>query len=312
MTTDDTPVEDKSPDGDHTDTDADTGNGTANDTADDTADSSTNMVDSSAIVNRGLAVVRDVVAIMRQKQVSLAAAGIAYYTIAALVPAVILSFVVITVVGGGEDVAQFILVTVEKWIAPEGYEMVQDILLQTRGRGGITVFGTVFLAWSVYRVLNGLEVALAQVYGHEPAASIAEQLSDFLILLIMIGLALAVTAVVGTGLTTYPRALSSGLVGHIGQFFALTILFFPLYYVLSGSRYPPSTAFPGSLVAAGGWTVLQAVYSVYVEHFTTTVYELFGGLLLFLTWLYVGVLLILVGAAVNVALLRERETGSAA
>lgn len=256
-------------------------------------------------------VIQELFQVTRNKQLSLAAAGIAYYTIAALVPAVILSFVAITVIGG-EDVAQAILVTVESWTAPRGYAVVEDILTETRGRGGITVFGTVFLVWSVYRVLNGLDVALSEVYGNTPASSVPEQLSDYLILLIMMGLALAVTVVVSTGLTTYPQALSSGLTGYVGQFFALAILFFPLYHVLSSSGYPPSSAIPGSLVAAGGWTVLQVVYSIYVQYFTTTVYELFGGLLLFLTWLYLGIFTVLVGAAVNVAVHRTRATGSAA
>lgn len=253
----------------------------------------------------GVSVAKDVIDVARQKQITLSAAGIAYYTIAALVPAVILSFVVARLIAG-EDVAQLLLVTVEDWIAPEGQEIVQDIILETRGLRGITVFGTAFLAWSVYRVMNGLDVALSQIYDREFPESLAERLSDYLLLVILMTLSIAVTTVVATEITTYPTALSSGITGSIGQLVALTILFLPLYYVLSGPEHGISSSLPGAVLTAAGWTVLQALYSIYVQYFTTTVYELFGGLLLFLTWLYLGIVVLLIGAAVNVALHRHR------
>ncbi len=258
---------------------------------------------------RAVTVVRDIVRVLRRNRTPLAAAGIAYYTLAALVPAVILGFIVLTFIGG-EAVAQNLLMTAEDWLAPEGYAVVSDILTATEGRSGVTVFGAAFLVWSVYRMLNGIDVAISDIYGHTPAETVTEKVTTYTVLVAMGGVAVGLTAVFATRLSVYPALLFPGQVGTITQFIALTGIFLSLYYVLSGPEYSLSSTLPGSLLAAGGWTVLQSLYSIYVQYFSTTVYELFGGLLLFLTWLYLGIFVLISGAAVNVSLTGTRETDS--
>lgn len=62
-------------------------------------------------------------------------------------------------------------------------------------------------------------------------------------------------------------------------------------------------ALPGAAVAAVGWTLLQALFQVYVSMTSgAQLYGVLGGVILLITWLYFGSVVVLLGAATNVVL----------
>ena len=67
---------------------------------------------------------------------------------------------------------------------------------------------------------------------------------------------------------------------------------------------------PGVLVAAVGWVGLEWVFNLYVEFSSKPdVFGLLGSLVLLVTWLYLGGLILLVGAAVNATLAGRNVEG---
>ncbi|MCD8076817.1 MAG: YihY/virulence factor BrkB family protein, partial [Lachnospiraceae bacterium] len=82
------------------------------------------------------------------------------------------------------------------------------------------------------------------------------------------------------------------------------------YRYLSGVRCTFLEALPGVLVSTIGWIVFSFFFSIYVTFFSryTSLYGTMGALLLLFLWLYACVLILLVGAEVNVYLREYRES----
>lgn len=246
---------------------------------------------------------RDALMILRQENVTFAAAGIAYYILVAVVPVLLLLFVGLTSFGG-EAVARSLLFAIEDWLTPEGYTLVEEILTGTSGRGQITAIGAALFFWSTYRVLHGFELALSRIYGDETERRLRERVTELVTVLVLIGGAVFGTVTIAAGITALSGIQFIGALGNLLQFIVLSLVFLLLYSVFSGRSWMLAHVLPGAVVAAGGWTVLQFTFSIYTTYVTSSVYDLFGGLLLFVTWIYLGVLLILFGATYNVALHR--------
>lgn len=63
------------------------------------------------------------------------------------------------------------------------------------------------------------------------------------------------------------------------------------------------------MVAVVGWTLLEVGFEIYVRMSSTA--ELYGvvGIILLVTWLYVGALVVLFGATVNAVVTQGSPTG---
>jgi membrane protein len=97
----------------------------------------------------------------------------------------------------------------------------------------------------------------------------------------------------------------SSLIGVPVLLVGLLIVLAPLYYVMPPIRIPVREIVPGTLTAVLGLIVLQQVFHVYASYAGQyQAYGFIGAVLLFLLWLYVGALILLLGAVVNVAVAR--------
>jgi len=129
-----------------------------------------------------------------------------------------------------------------------------------------------------------------------------------LVILVVLGLAnvVATTAVglilAGLGGTTFKvlGALASALL-NLGLFWAAFRLF-------TTDDVPTRDLWPGILVAAVGWTALQALGGIYVSHVVgraRQTYGFFAIVIGLLTWLYLGAQLLLYAAEANVVRARR-------
>ncbi|MFB6109967.1 MAG: YihY/virulence factor BrkB family protein [Halodesulfurarchaeum sp.] len=83
----------------------------------------------------------------------------------------------------------------------------------------------------------------------------------------------------------------------------LTVAFFPVFYRFPDVDYAPREVLPGTVVAAVGWALLATGFSAYTSIAGTfQLYGVLGAGLLLVTWLYLGGIIIMVGAVVNVVL----------
>lgn len=251
------------------------------------------------------ALVRTILRESRRRDLPTFAASIAYYAFVSLVPLLALAFVVASAVGGPALEASVVALA-ERYLLPSGRELVVDAFRNTAGRAGTTVVGMLVLAWSALRLLRGVHVAFARVYG-SASAGVARQVRDAVLVVGVVGVATA-AAVVGAGAVgvVLPRSPILGLAAPLVVLLVLAVVLFPLYYVFPDVHLTPREALPGTLFAAAGWTALGAGFGAYAGYTSThgalALYGLLGGVVLLLTWFYAAGLVLLVGAVVNAVL----------
>ncbi|WP_323191008.1 YihY/virulence factor BrkB family protein [Halostella sp. PRR32] len=244
---------------------------------------------------------KSVAAVVQNRQVTFLAAGIAYYAFVSLVPLLLLALVVASVFGG-EALAERVVSAAGEILTPSGADLVRDALTSESGRGGATVVGIAGLLWGGLKVFRGLDYAFSAVYGTTGEESLLGSVRDGLIVLSAIGLGVVVVAVINALVGTFAGPLA-GEIASVLSLVSLSVVFFPLYYVFPNVALDARGALPGTVFAATGWTALSAVFRVYAANADAyAAYGVLGGVLLLVTWLYVGAMVVMLGAVVNAVL----------
>jgi YihY family inner membrane protein len=251
-----------------------------------------------------LSVAKSIVEAARSEQITFLAASLAYYTFVSLMPLLLL-FVVVATAIGGEGVATTAVERVGGILSPGGEDLLEAALTSDEGRGSATVVGIAFLLWGGLKVFRGLDVAFAQVYGTEGPDSFLDQLKDAVVALAAVGGGIAISAVAGALISLSGFAFA-GVLGTPAIAVALTVAFLPLYVILPDPDVRIREAVPGAVLAAGGWTLLGTGFRVYAENAAGfQLYGVIGGVLLLVTWFYLGGIVLLLGGVLN-AVLAER------
>ena len=248
-----------------------------------------------------LAFVRRVARVSREEQVTLLAAGVAFYAFVSLIPLALLGFAIVTFVGG-DELARFVTDAADDVLTPSAQAVLEQTLTEDAGRGGATVVGAIGLVWAGSRVLRGLDRAFSVVYGTAATKSLVGQFRDGAIVLgaVILGLAAigGVEAIVGATATGV-----LALLGPVFLFVTLLVVFLPLYVVFPDAGVEAAEALPGAALAALGWTILSRTFSLYTAFAGTyAFYGALGGVFLVLTWLYFGSIVVVLGAVLNAVL----------
>ncbi|MGB9987180.1 YihY/virulence factor BrkB family protein [Salarchaeum japonicum] len=249
-----------------------------------------------------VSVVREVVAEAQDSQITFLAAAVAYYGFVSLIPLLLLTLAAASYLGV-ESVGEQIVELVGSLLTPEGSAAVRNALRGASGRGTATVVSLVVLAWSGLKLFRGLDVAFAHVYGVVGARPLAHQLKDGVLVLGAIAagvVAATVAAVVAGFVATGPFV---GVVAFCLLVVTLGLVFYPVFYIFPDADLTPQEAVPGTLLAAGGWTVLTVAFEAYAPLAGKyQAYGILGAALLLVTVLYVGGTIIMVGAVLNAVL----------
>jgi len=248
-------------------------------------------------------VARTVVAVAREEQITLLAASLAYYLFLALVPLVLFAVIALSLFGDG--LLSQASTAASGTVLPRGTSVPRGLLTRSGGRVRAAALGAVILAWSGLRMFGALDGAFAAVYDEREAISLAGKLIDATLVLVTVTAAAAALAGVSLGIAVVVedgsllRAVSPLLL-----FVTLVGTFLPMYYVLPEiDGVSIREVLPGTLFAALAWTVASVAVRLYATASSSVaLYGAVGGLLLVLTWLYVGGLALLAGAALNASL----------
>lgn len=264
-------------------------------------DSETSVgVDSKA--KSPLAMAKAMVAIAQHKQLTFLAAGVAYYAFVSLIPALLLALVVATTVGGAALSDRLIALT-NDFLTPTGQEAITGAVVETPGASGATVVGGLFLMWGALKVFRALNTAFLVVYEQTETADFVGELADAALVSLGVGGGFLVMVGVGTLLAALPLGPFAWLVGIFGLPVVLTVCFLPMYHRFPNPPISLTRALPGAAVAAVGWTLLQAGFQLYAASAGQyQAYGVIGGVLLFVTWLYIAAIIVIVGAVINVVL----------
>jgi YihY family inner membrane protein len=252
-------------------------------------------------LQRAKSVTLAVVALARAEQLTFLAAAIAYYAFVSLIPLVLLAVSVATSIGG-EDLATQVTTAASDILTPASQEVLLDALTATEGRSATTVVGLVVLVWSGLKVFRAMDQAFSEVYGNGNGISMVDKLVDASLGLAAVGAAafVAIGAITVVQLVDLPF---EGVLSAVVSLLALAFAFYPLYYLFPDEHVDWREALPGALLAASGWTVMSVVFNWYAGYAgAASLYGFFGAILLLVTWLYLGALVLLVGATLNAVL----------
>lgn len=141
------------------------------------------------------------------------------------------------------------------------------------------------------------------VSGVRTETSFLRKLWNATIAFVAVVLSISGILLFGTLLALFPRPPPLILVTPVILFLTLTVVFLPLFYFFPGVPMTVREAVPGSIFAAFGWTLLDSFFVIYTANAAQFgIYGVIGGVLLLVTWLYIGAIVLLSGAVVNAAL----------
>lgn len=252
-------------------------------------------------------VARDVISEFRERNVPFMAGSIAYAAFVSLFPLLLLALLVASAVGG-RALADYVIANTGSYLTPTGREIVTDAILRAGARVEVSILGVLVLGWGVLKVFRGLDTAFSTLYGSRRDNGFLDQLLDGVIVLGAIAVAAAAMVAAGAVFALVEGLPYARYLNPVLLVVGLTVVFFPIYYVYPDRDISAWQVLPGTVFAAVGWAVLQAVFQVYVTvSQTAEVYGVIGGVLLIVTWLYFAALVLLLGATLNVVIDRRRD-----
>ncbi|QCS44272.1 YihY family inner membrane protein [Natrinema versiforme] len=247
----------------------------------------------------------EAVRLARTEQLTLLAAGVAFYGFISLVPLMLLALGIAASIGG-EALAARLTVAASDVLTPAAQELLAETIVDDTGRQGATVVGSLGLLWGSSRVLRGLDRAFSQVYGTAGDKSLLDTVWDAMIVSLGISAGLVIVGTLELGIRFVP-GVGLSIIGQLFVILGLIATFLPLYVIFPDANVGFREAAPGTLVAAIGWFALSRSFSLYTSLATGyAIYGALGAVFLVLVWLYIGSIILVFGAVLN-AVLANRE-----
>lgn len=268
---------------------------------------------------RGAALRRTPVA-MWNDDVSDWAAALTYYAILALLPALLVTVSLISLVS--PDTTQTLIAEVTDWAPAQSGSALNEVLTEMAGArsAALTVVfaGAVSALWSASSYAAVFRRALHQMHGVKDTRPVWRKAHRVLMTAVALLALLAASALVLVLSGSLAQAVGQRAgVGDAGQAVwnvmkwpALVCLVVLLVLVLFRNA-PPSergwrNSLPGGLLAALLWLLSSGLFTLYASGFGTygKLYGSLAGVVVFLVWLWVSNLALLAGAQFTVEMAR--------
>ncbi|AGB37982.1 YihY/virulence factor BrkB family protein [Natronococcus occultus] len=246
------------------------------------------------------------VRLARREQLTLLAAGVAFYAFLSLAPLALLSLALAASIGG-EPLAAEVTATTEDVLTPSAQTLLMEMIVDEAGQQGATVAGALGLLWGSSRVFRGLDRAFSSVYGTVASKSLIDTFWDATIAAVAIVIGLSIVTGIEVAVRFVPFT-GQFVIGPLFVLLGLVAAFLPLYLIFPDANVDLREALPGTVLAAVGWFVLSRAFSLYAAVAGQyAIYGALGAVFLVLVWLYAGAIILVFGASVN-AVLADRET----
>ncbi|MGE3931845.1 MAG: YihY/virulence factor BrkB family protein [Rhodospirillaceae bacterium] len=260
---------------------------------------------------RSGAVIRAVIRDAITGQLTLWAMSLVYTTLLSLVPLLAISFSVLKGFGVHNQVAP----ALSALLAPfgeQGNEIVARIV-EFVDNVKVGVLGSVGLALLVYTVISlmqKIEAALNVAWRVGQERTLGQRFSHYLSVIAIgpllvfgaIGLSARATSVLPTEAISQiePVGWAMDAIGFVVPYLMVVAAFTFIYAYMPNTRVRIGSALVGGMVAGLLWQVVGWGFATFVVRTSsyTAIYSAFATALLFMIWLYVGWLILLVGASV--------------
>jgi membrane protein len=247
--------------------------------------------------------------------VSLVAAGVAFYGFLAMVPMLGATVLTYGLVASPHTVlrnVQSLATTLPQDIATLIGDQLLNVVKTSSGKKGLGLFGAIALAlWGARNAAGSIVIALNIAYEEEEKRGFLK----VTLLSLAITAAAVLLGLIGAAAIGLMAQLESLLpsLGPVGVIVGKVLAYVVLAGVAAAAaatlyRYGPSRVkakwtwiTPGSLFFAVGWVVLTLGFGFYVSHFGNydVTYGSLGAVIVLVTWLYLSSFILLFGAEFN-------------
>lgn len=256
---------------------------------------------------------------MQDNDLDLISAGVAFYALLSVFPAVA---AVISIFGLVADphVVEDQLVMWRDVIPPQAYTLfdaqIRTLLAAGRGTLGWTTGLSILIAlWSARAGVGALIRGINAIFGAPTRGGVWHLAATLLMTFSLIGMALTALLLVVVApaiIALLPPELSPGWVGEAVRWFAalgLLVMGLGILY-----RYAPNHGDRIGLFSTGQmftlvtWFAASVAFSAYLTNFGryNEIYGSLGAVVALLMWFYISAYLVLLGAAINVVLTKTR------
>jgi membrane protein len=250
----------------------------------------------------GTSLVATVVAVAREKQLTVDAAALAFYAFNVFVTLAVLIYTSFSVLETG-PILSSALETLTGVGAADFQRIFERVGGRAAGRTRALALAVTISIWSSIRLFRAVESVFAEVYGIRKSRHAFRRIVDTVVVFLVVAVTVVVVAVTGSLFLFRTTGRLWAFLGPFALWSSMVVLFLPLYYSFSGTESSVREVLPGVFVAATGWTVSLIGLRTYVTTAETVdLYGVVGGLLLVLTWLYVVGLSLLLGVVLNAVL----------
>ena len=186
----------------------------------------------------------------------------------------------------------------------------------TSSAPSIISISIILAIWSASKGVLSLERCMHAIYRYDERHNYLfvrlRSMFYTLVLLIAIVFALAflvfgntIQAILAKHFPVFARL--SVLIVALRALISICILIFAfsaIYEVLTGKKRRFTDVLPGVLFATIGWVLFSVIYAYYIANFSnyTVIYGALGAFTLFMLWMYFCILILLIGAEINVFL----------
>ena len=244
-------------------------------------------------------------------QLTLWAMSLVYTTLLSLVPLLAVSFSVLTAFGARGRLEPLLLDFLAP-LGPQGPVISQQILdfVDNIQVGVLGSVGIAFLFYTVISLIQKVEKAFNEIWQVTNARSLARRFSDYLSVIligpVLVVAALGVTAsvlnssVVQWLVSIEPFGTLVLAVTRLAPYLLICVAFAFLYAVIPNTAVRIKAALVGGIIAGVLWYTTGMLFTVFVVNSSkySAIYSGFAAAVLFMIWLYIGWLIILVGAQV--------------
>jgi membrane protein len=251
---------------------------------------------------------------MKELNIPLLAAGVAFWAMLSIFPALLALIALYGLVADPQDVADQVgnaLGAVSSDTKKVITDQLKEVAVGREQALGIGLIVSVaVLLWSASSGMQNLMQAITTAYEQKEtrgfvklrATAVALTLGGILFAILVLAAIGVVPAVVDRVVPDGPLKVAI-LVAEAVVFFALVVGVLTVLYRFAPANKPSGLRWssPGAILAALLWTVGTVAFAFYVQNFSSygNTYGALAGVVIFMLWLYLSAFVVLLGALIN-------------